>query len=120
MCHRVRLWKYVPHSYCQTRMTRNSPEPWQIATLRDWEQRQATGEDPRTFECFEQMNESATQARYLKPIVTGELCTVCHGASISNAVQSALDEHYPHDRATANRENNGSFPVLPGIWKKLA
>ncbi len=39
--------------------------------------------------------------RFMKPIVTQPLCLGCHGPSeaLSPAIQTILDQHYPHDQA---------------------
>jgi hypothetical protein len=50
-------------------------------------------------------------ARYTRPILAGGVCLVCHGATISDEVEAALAEHYPHDRATGYAEGDvrGAF-----------
>lgn len=57
--------------------------------------------------------------RYLRAIPTAAMCLGCHGSQIDPAVQAALDEHYPDDRATGFAEGDlrGLFSIdwPPGV-----
>lgn len=53
------------------------------------------------------------QSHYLQAISTQPLCLACHGKTLAPAVQQALREHYPADRATGYEEGElrGAFVV---------
>ncbi len=65
--------------------------------VQDWLAAQNKGQTPSGFAKTE-----SGSARFLKPIVIEGVCLVCHGeeANIPPDVRSALQRHYPHDRAT--------------------
>jgi hypothetical protein len=94
----------------------NVPEPWQTEVLADFVQaveRQPAAE----LEYF--AREAAGTVRYMRPILAGGVCLVCHGAAISDEVEAALAEHYPHDRATGYAEGDvrGAFVV---VWPETS
>lgn len=79
----------------------NAPDPWERATLEQFEARNAAGEDVKTMERHETISENgAVTFRYMKAIPTAELCTNCHGADLAPEVKVKLAELYPDDQAT--------------------
>lgn len=85
----------VSRTSLRLRNPSNAPEPWQEAVLRQFESATASNEQG-PFEYLEQAGDSR---RYMKSIPTGGVCLACHGSELSPAVEAALAEHYPTDRA---------------------
>ncbi len=78
------------------------PDAWEQKVLGDFDARQARGEAADTMEQAEIVTEPQGKFfRYLKPVVTQELCLTCHGAreKIAEPVRDALAKAYPHDAA---------------------
>ncbi|MDO6681917.1 DUF3365 domain-containing protein [Oceanobacter sp. 5_MG-2023] len=74
----------------------NAPDSWELATLKDFDQRLAAGETPATLEASIVEN---GEYRYMKAIPTGALCLNCHGSALAEPVQTRLSKLYPHDKA---------------------
>ncbi|ASP38295.1 glutamate synthase [Bacterioplanes sanyensis] len=79
------------------RNTDNAPDEWERATLLRFEQQLAAGQDATTLEHGEQVD---GRFRYMKAIATQAVCLTCHGTVLSTAVQQAIAQRYPLDRAT--------------------
>ena len=78
----------------------NAPDVWELAVLRDFEDRKAAGEDPATLDHAEMVVDDGQRTfRYMKAIPTQPLCIVCHGTSITPEVTARLDALYPEDQA---------------------
>ena len=78
----------------------NVPDAWELAVLRDFEDRKAAGEDPATLDHAEMVvGDGQRIFRYMKAIPTQPVCIVCHGTSIAPEVTARLDALYPEDRA---------------------
>ena len=78
----------------------NTPDAWELAVLRDFEDRKAAGEDPGTLDHAEiVVGDGQRTFRYMKAIPTQPVCIVCHGTSIAPEVTARLDALYPEDRA---------------------
>ena len=78
----------------------NAPDPWELAVLRDFENRKAAGEDPGTLDHAEMVVDDGQRTfRYMKAIPTQPVCIVCHGTTIAPEVTARLDALYPEDRA---------------------
>ncbi len=79
----------------------NAPDLWERTILERFEARKAQGEDVRTLEQHETVNENGQRYfRYMKAIPTAELCTSCHGTDLAPGVRAKLADLYPDDRAT--------------------
>lgn len=105
----------VRRTSLKVRRASNAPEPWQREVLESFERRRAAGEDLAAIEHFETTPDGG--ARYMKPIVTQPLCTVCHGTSIAPEVRSTLAQRYPNDAATGFEVGHlrGAFSIVwPG------
>nr|CAA6814870.1 MAG: Glutamate synthase [uncultured Thiotrichaceae bacterium] len=91
------------------------PSKWQTKVLEEFESRKAGGEKPITLTYSEVVEQGGQQEfRFMKAIPTGKLCLVCHGTSISPAVQKKITELYPQDKAIGYKEGDlrGAFVVV--------
>jgi len=80
-----------------------TPDAWETATLKWFEQQIAAGADPKKLEKFEIVRENGKEVkRYMKPVMTAGLCLTCHGTDtqIPDAVKQKIAEVYPNDKAT--------------------
>jgi len=78
----------------------NAPDAWEEQVLLEFEERKVAGEDVRTMAYAEVLDAAGgTRYRFMKAIPTGELCLVCHGATIDSEIAAALDAAYPQDQA---------------------
>lgn len=78
----------------------NAPDAWELAVLREFEERKARGEDPKTLEHAEIVTDGGGQAfRYMKAIPTQAVCTKCHGTQLDPDVVAQIESLYPHDQA---------------------
>jgi hypothetical protein len=78
------------------------PDAWELAALKDFDQRAAAGEKPATLEKFELVDTNgAKEYRYMKALPVGQVCLGCHGTSdkITPDVAERLKTLYPADRA---------------------
>jgi len=78
----------------------NTPDPWEVSVLEDFERRAAAGETPGQFESFVIRNDGQRRfGHWMKAIPTQGLCATCHGVDIAPEVVEAIDAAYPQDRA---------------------
>ncbi len=92
----------------------NSPDAWELAVLRQFEERKEAGEPVAELEFFEVVGEDGNETfRYMRAIPTATVCLGCHGESISPEISTALDELYPDDAARGFRKGDirGAFTV---------
>jgi Protein of unknown function (DUF3365) len=78
------------------------PDAWELAALKEFDQRAASGEKPATLEKFEQVEvNGAKEYRYMKALPVGQVCLACHGASdkFTPDVAERLKALYPADKA---------------------
>ena len=79
----------------------NISDAWEQEKLHFLEQQMLSGVDIKTLEVYETTNEDNEKwFRYMKPILTSEVCLICHGASIASPIRQKLQELYPNDQAT--------------------
>ena len=92
-------WKIKRVSLKARNEARAIPDAWEKAALEDFDKRAAAGEPPAQLEKGEKIN---NEYRYVKALPVQPLCLSCHGPAdqLSPAVKSALNQHYPNDRAT--------------------
>lgn len=91
---------YVTRTSLKPRNVDNAPDDWEKAVLEQFEQRKSQGEDPKTLEFYEQIeNQGQKLWRYMKAIPTAEVCLICHGANIAAPVKAKINELYPEDKA---------------------
>ncbi len=78
----------------------NAPDSWELAVLKDFEQRKAAGEDITKMEATEVVSINGQKTfRYMKAIPTGKPCLACHAGEISAEVETKINELYPQDTA---------------------
>ncbi|WP_374763016.1 Tll0287-like domain-containing protein [Yunchengibacter salinarum] len=79
----------------------NAPDAWEREGLRAFMLQIARGRDAATLErTLARERDGSRTFRYMKPIIMGDVCTLCHGTSLSPDIQAALDRLYPADEAT--------------------
>lgn len=88
----------------------NRPDAWERATLEEFLREKAAGKPLAQISAKRQEGD---RLRYMRPIGTQALCTVCHGTNVAPSLAAALKEHYPQDRATGFTEGDirGAFSV---------
>lgn len=80
--------------------SRALPDNWERSVLREFDRRQAAGEEPASIN----YSESTTSSyRYMQAQGVQGVCLVCHGETIAPEVQQTLDQYYPDDTATGYR-----------------
>ena len=92
----------------------NVPDTWELSVLEEFEERKRAGEDPKELEHYEAVEKNDKQVfRYMKAIVTAELCVACHGADIAPIVVTKLDDLYPRDEARGFKVGDirGAFTI---------
>lgn len=92
-------WKIRRVSLKARNEARATPDAWEKTALEDFDRRAAAGEPPAQLEKGEKVG---SEYRYVKALPVQPLCLSCHGPAdqLSPAVKSALEQHYPNDRAT--------------------
>ncbi len=92
----------------------NKPDPWELAALKQFEERKAAGEPAETLEFYTVVeNEKGKTFRYMKAIPTAKVCLVCHGDSIPQEVETKIEALYPNDAARGFKEGDlrGAFTI---------
>lgn len=110
----ARGWR-VGRTSLKLRNPANAPDAWELAVLQDFEARKAAGADPKTLDHAEIVTADGRRSfRYMKAIITMEVCTACHGASVAPDIAAQLDALYPEDRARgyAVGDIRGAFTVV--------
>jgi len=93
-------WK-IARTAIKVRNENNAPDAWEATVLRQFEERKTAGEDIKTMEYAEIIQEGEQLTyRYMKPIATAGLCLTCHGAQVDEAVTTKVRALYPNDQAT--------------------
>lgn len=96
----------------------NTPDIWEKAVLKEFEQRRLAGEDPATIEFHAAAEQGdRTVFRYMKAIPTAELCVVCHGAALAPELEAKLAELYPNDQARGFKAGDirGAFTITQSL-----
>ena len=90
----------------------NAPDPWERAALERYAEIVAGGGQPGELH---EVDAAGGELRYLRPIMVGGSCLLCHGAEeqLDPQVRQRLAERYPEDRATgfAAGDLRGAFSV---------
>ena len=110
----ARGWR-VGRTSLKLRNPANAPDAWEQAVLQAFEALKAAGADPKTLDHAEIVTADGRRAfRYMKAIVTMEVCTTCHGANVTPDIAAQLDALYPEDRARgyAVGDIRGAFTVV--------
>jgi len=85
----------------KVRNENNAPDEWETTTLLQFEKRKTAGENLKTMEYAETVQEGDKLVyRYMKPIPTAGLCVTCHGGDMSQDITKKVKSLYPNDQAT--------------------
>ena len=91
----------VGRTSLRTRNKLNTPDPWELAVLEQFEHRKGEGEPVERIEYSEITQQNGNRVfRYMKAIPTDDVCLICHGKNIAGSVSTTINELYPQDRAT--------------------
>lgn len=104
----------VGRTSLKLRNLNNAPDPWELATLQEFEKRLAAGEKPDAIAKAEIVEEDGKKTfRFMKAIGTAPVCLNCHGSDLNEAVSAKLDGLYPHDtaRGFAQGDIRGAFTL---------
>lgn len=96
----------------------NAPDAWESAMLNDFAARIGAGEAPAALQAHTVVAGASTQQfRYVKAIVTQDICTVCHGTAVAPELMQQITRLYPDDQATGFRtgELRGAFTLSKTI-----
>lgn len=108
----------VGRTSLKLRNLNNAPDPWELATLQEFDKRLAAGETPDTIAKAEIVEEDGQKTfRFMKAIGTEPVCLNCHGGELKPEVADKLDSLYPHD--IARGYNAGQIRGAFTLKKKL-
>lgn len=96
----------------KVRNPNNVPDVWEATHLRAFEQQLADGVDLSAVEVSEVVKtENGYAVRWMKPIMMGDVCTVCHGSTIDPELDKVILSLYPEDQARGMKagELRGAF-----------
>ena len=105
----------VGRTSLKTRNELNAPDTWELAVLKQFEQRKSEGEAVKTIEYSEITQHNGNKVfRYMKAIPTGDVCLKCHGEQIPQNLSAELNKLYPNDQATGFKKGDirGAFSVV--------
>ena len=88
----------VGRTALQVRNQDNQPDAWEETQLHEFADA-LSKQLPMPLEAS-QWNEETGELRYMSAIVTGQVCTACHGNNVAPAVLDIIKEKYPEDTAT--------------------
>ncbi|HLE08003.1 MAG TPA: DUF3365 domain-containing protein [Thermodesulfobacteriota bacterium] len=94
---------YIRRVSLRYRNQSNSPDPYEKEVLNEFERLGKAGNITEDHEDYKvTFEEGARYIRYLKPIITKELCLSCHGGEddIPDSVKRFIQTVYPQDMAT--------------------
>ncbi len=94
----------------------NAPDTWEMANLELFLKQLTAGGDHKTMEVYDVITTKEGQRlfRYMKPIMTGEVCLGCHGAAMSQDIKLEIARNYPEDKATGYNlgDMRGAFSIV--------
>jgi hypothetical protein len=97
----------------------NAADAWEQVVLDKFAAEVARGVDPGKLEHYEQTvtKEGQKFFRYMRPIVTGEVCLSCHGPDVKGDVKAEIAKFYPDDKALGYRigEMRGAFSLFQQV-----
>ena len=98
--HAVDGWQ-VGRTSLKLRNSNNQADEWESKQLAIFEEKIKAGANPKTLMANEVVTSAAgdKQFRFMKAIPTGKLCLNCHGSKIAPKLKSAINQHYPEDKA---------------------
>ena len=93
----------------------NAPDEWELKVLKLFQDQIAAGSDPARLEFSETLTtaEGDKLFRYMKPIMTAEMCLACHGTDVKPEVKAEITRYYPEDKAVGFKlgELRGAFSL---------
>ena len=96
----------------------NAPDEWEMAVLKQFEDRAAKGESPMGMSHYEVVVQNGREVfRFMSAIGMPPMdmapCLNCHGENINPEVSAKLDELYPNDQARGYRPGmiRGAFTI---------
>jgi len=93
----------------------NAPDEWEAKILEQFQEKITSGADPAKLEHHEVVTttEGEKLFRYMKPIIMGEMCLVCHGTDLKQDVKAEIARYYPDDKAVGFKigELRGAFSL---------
>ena len=93
-------WQKVGRTSLKLRNPANKPDAWELAVLKQFDERKAAGEDPMKIEYSEVVTAGTKKTfRYMKAIPTLDVCLACHGEKIETTTAAKLKKLYPKDQA---------------------
>ncbi len=93
----------------RVRDPKNAPDDWEMEKLQELDFLMQAGLDPETLGMTEIVEEDGQRVfRWIRPLVMGETCLVCHGENVSTRILDLLDQEFPGD------EGIGYFANEPG------
>lgn len=105
----------VTRTALKLRNPENAPDPWELKVLQQFQSQIAAGADPAKLEQAEIIvtPEGDKLFRFMKPIMMGEPCLVCHGTDIKQDVKAEIARYYPEDKAVGFKlgELRGAFSL---------
>jgi len=96
----------------------NKPDEWEMATLLQFEQRKAAGENISTITQEKLVSQEGEMLyRYMQAIPTTGVCVSCHGDNLGGDIAEKLEELYPNDSATGFNlgDIRGAFSLQKNI-----
>lgn len=106
----------IARTAMKVRNPENAPDAWELKGLEAFQKEIALGSDARKMEIYDVAVTSEGQSlfRYMRPIIMGEPCLVCHGPNVAQDVKSEIAQYYPDDKATGYNlgELRGAFSMI--------
>jgi hypothetical protein len=100
----------------KVRNPENAPDAWEAKGLEALAAEIARGTDPKKLELYEITTTPEGQHlfRYMRPIMMGEECLMCHGSAIAQDIKLEIAHYYPEDKATGFNlgEMRGAFSLV--------
>lgn len=97
----------------------NAPDPWELKTLELFVAQLAAGGDHKSMESYDVTTTKEGQKlfRYMRPIMTGEMCLGCHGPAVSQEIKQEIARTYSDDKATGYNlgELRGAFTLVQEV-----
>jgi hypothetical protein len=94
----------------------NAPDAWEQEVLDKFSAQLGRGADAAKLEYYEVTvtKEGQKFFRYMKPIMTGEVCLTCHGTEVKPDLKSEIAKYYPDDKALGYRlgDMRGAFSLF--------
>ena len=106
----------ISRTALRVRNPENAPDAWEQVVLEQFQTAIAAGSDPKALEMFDVVTTTEGQKlfRYMRPIVMGEPCLVCHGPNVAADVKAEIAKYYSDDKAIGYTlgEMRGAFSLV--------